>query len=237
MSPYPLTNGRPDELSFYDASALYEALLLFTSFDRMNRKTTRLTLGATNIASGVLEFFDSDVQPINVAHVIASGSLPPGFPATEIDGQFYWDGGCVTNTPMEALAVYEGAEPLLVFFIDLWDPAGALPTTISDVAWWNKQIQYYGRAAHDLKIVAIVANHLHAQSEQKLPELVSLPDTLRRGRLELVRITYRPGPNHIGNSDTEFSRSSLAVRRTAVRAGNGAIRIRAGHGNRLLGWV
>jgi hypothetical protein len=88
---------------------------------------------------------------------------------------------------------------------------------MSDVAWRNKQIQYAGRAAHDLNIVAMVANHLHAQTAQKLPELLSLPDTLRRGRLELVHITYRPGANHVDNSDTEFSRSSIAVRRTAGR--------------------
>jgi NTE family protein len=216
INPYLQTDARPDELSFYDTGALHETLRRFASFDRINRKTTRLTLGATNIASGGLEFFDSDTQPISVAHVIASGSLPPGFPATEIDGQFYWDGGCVSNTPLEGLAAGRGTEPLLVFVIDLWDTAGALPTTMSDVLWRTKQIQYAGRAAHDLKIVAIVANDLHAQA-QRLPELASLPDTLRKGRLELVHITYRPGPNHIANSDTEFSRGSIAARRTAGR--------------------
>ncbi len=88
---------------------------------------------------------------------------------------------------------------------------------MSDVLWRCKQIQYAGRAAHDLNIIATVANHLHAQTMRRLPELTSLPETLRRGRLELVHITYRPGPNHIGNSDTEFSRSSIAARRMAGR--------------------
>jgi len=222
ISPYLLTDAKPDELSFYDTGALHETLRRFASFDRINRKTTRLTLGSTNIESGNLEFFDSQNQPIDVTHVIASGSLPPGFPATEIGGKFYWDGGCVSNTPLEALAAAQGSEALLVFVIDLWDAAGALPNTMNEVLWRTKQIQYAGRAGHDLKIVESVANHLHAQGIAKaagLPEMAGLPDTLelRQGRLDLIHITFHPGANHIASSDTEFSRSSIAARRAAGR--------------------
>ena len=222
ISPYLLTDGGPAALSFYDTGALYETLQRFASFDRINRKVTRLTLGATNIATGVLEFFDSSVQPIEVTHVIASGSLPPGFPATAIGGGFYWDGGCVSNTPLEAIAAAQGTNALLVFVIDLWDAAGALPNTMNEVLWRAKQIQYAGRAAHDLRMVENIANHQHAQAIAKaagLPEMAGLPDTLelRHGRLELVHITFHPGPNHIASSDTDFSRSSIAARRTAGR--------------------
>jgi len=219
VSPYLLTDARPDELSFYDTRELYGTLQRFASFDRINRKTTRLTLGATNVASGVLKFFDNHTQPISVAHVIASGSLPPGFPATEIDGEFYWDGGCVSNTPLEALAERRGEEALLVFVIDLWDAAGALPNTMNEVLWRSKQIQYAGRAAHDLKIVTSVVNRLHADAIAETSDMASLPDSLRllQGRLDLVHITYRPGANHIASSDTEFSRSSIATRRLAGR--------------------
>jgi len=222
ISPYLLTNAMPDELSFYDTGALHETLQRFASFDRINRKTTRLTLGTTNISTGVLAFFDSNTQPIEVAHVIASGSLPPGFPATEIDGKFYWDGGCVSNTPLEAIAAAQGTEPLLVFVIDLWDAAGPLPNTMNDVLWRIKQIQYAGRAGHDLKVVQSVANHQHAQAIAKtagLLEMAGLPDTLelRKGRLDLVHITFHPGSDQIASSDTEFSRSSIAARRTAGR--------------------
>jgi len=222
LSPYLLREVSPDRLSFYDTGALYETLPKFASFDRINRKTTRLTLGATNIASGVQEFFDSGTQEIGPAHVIASGSLPPGFPATEIGGQFYWDGGCVSNTPLEALADAQGEQALLVFVIDLWDAAGEVPATMNDVLWRAKQIQYAGRAAHDLRVVETMANHLHAQSIARaagLPEMAGLPDhlELRKGRLDLVHITYHPGANHIASSDTEFSRSSIAARRAAGR--------------------
>ncbi len=222
INPYLLSDAGPDELSFYDTTALRETLPRFASFDRINQRATRLTLGTTNVASGNLEFFDSHTQPIDVSHVIASGSLPPGFPATKIGGQFYWDGGCVSNTPLEALAAAQGAEALLVFVIDLWDAAGALPNSMSEVLWRTKQIQYAGRAGHDLKVVESVVNHQHTQAIAKaarLPEMAGLPDTLElcQGRLDLVHITFHPGPNHIASSDTEFSRSSIAARRTAGR--------------------
>jgi len=222
ISPYIRNGGTPDVLSFYDTGALHETLQRFASFDRINRKVTRLTLGATNIASGVLEFFDSDTQAIDVSHVIASGSLPPGFPATEIGGKFYWDGGCVSNTPLEAIAAAQGSNALLVFVIDLWDAAGELPKSMNDVLWRSKQIQYAGRAAHDLKVVESVVNHFHTQSIAKtagLPEMAGLPDTLqlRQGQLDLVHITFHPEPSHIASSDTDFSRSSIAARRAAGR--------------------
>ena len=201
ISPYIRNGGTPDVLSFYDTGALHETLQRFASFDRINRKVTRLTLGATNIASG---------------------SLPPGFPATEIGGKFYWDGGCVSNTPLEAIAAAQGSNALLVFVIDLWDAAGELPKSMNDVLWRSKQIQYAGRAAHDLKVVESVVNHFHTQSIAKtagLPEMAGLPDTLqlRQGQLDLVHITFHPEPSHIASSDTDFSRSSIAARRAAGR--------------------
>jgi len=219
VSPYLLTDATPGDLSFYDTGALHETLRRFASFPRINQKTTRLTLGATNIESGVLEFFDSAAQMIDVTHVIASGSLPPGFPATQIGEAFYWDGGCVSNTPLEAIGRAQGEGALLVFVIDLWDAAGALPKTMNDVLWRAKQIQYAGRAAHDLKIVESAANHRHALAMAGPPELAGLPETLvlRQGRLDMVHITFHPARDYIASSDVEFSRSSIAARRVAGR--------------------
>jgi NTE family protein len=93
---------------------------------------------------------------------------------------------------------------------------------MNDVLWRAKQLQYAGRAAHDLRVVETVANHLHAQAIARaagVPEMSGLPDTLalRKGRLDLVHITYHPGPGYLASSDTEFSRSSIATRRTAGR--------------------
>jgi NTE family protein len=225
ISPYLLPKTPPQELSFYDTSAMRATLRRFAGFGRINSAGTRLTLGATNIATGNLEFFDnhkpSDL-PIGPEHVLASGSLPPGFPATEVKGNVYWDGGCVSNTPLEAVAAGQGAAPLLVFVIDLWTASGKPPETMNELAWRAKQIQYAGRTARDVQVVETAANHAHAAGIAKaagLPEMDGLPDApvLRQGPLEIVHIIYHPGPDQIPNSDAEFSRLSLAVRREAGR--------------------
>jgi NTE family protein len=220
LSPYFLTHATPAELSFYDTSILRQTLPRFTTFDRINQKTTRLTLGATNLATGDLKFFDNHEKTLTPDHVIASGSLPPGFPATAIDGTYYWDGGCVSNTPLEAVAAAQGPEPLLVFVIDLWQAAGPPPETMNDVFWRAKQIQYAGRTGRDLKTVETAANHAHAVSIAKsagLPEMSGLPDkpAMTQGRLDLVHIIFHPDKAHIPNSDAEFSRLSIAARRAA----------------------
>lgn len=76
---------------------------------------------------------------------MASGSLPPGFPAMRIDGELYWDGGCVSNTPLDAILDDEPEGHTLVFMIDLWDARGREPKTMDDVLWRQKQIQYASR--------------------------------------------------------------------------------------------
>jgi NTE family protein len=223
VNPYFLSHARPEALSFYDTTPMRATLQKFASFARINSEATRLTLGATNIETGNLEFFDNAThRPIGPEHVLASGSLPPGFPATEVNGKLYWDGGCVSNTPLEAIAAGQGAAPLLVFVIDLWNAAGRPPETMSEVFWRAKQIQYASRATREIKIVETAANHAHAAGIAKaagLPEMDGLPDApaLTQGPLDIVHIIYHPGPDQIPNSDAEFSRLSIAVRREAGR--------------------
>jgi NTE family protein len=225
VSPYLLPISPPQDLSFYDTSAMRATLKRFADFGRINGQATRLTLGATNIATGNLEFFDNHEpadRPIGPEHVLASGSLPPGFPATEVKGKVYWDGGCVSNTPLEAVAAGQGAEPLLVFVIDLWSASGNPPETMNELAWRAKEIQYAGRTTRDVKVVETAANHAHAVGIAKaagLPEMDGLPDApvLRQGPLEIVHIIYHPGPDQVPNSDAEFSRLSIALRREAGR--------------------
>ncbi|SFK87197.1 Patatin-like phospholipase [Falsiroseomonas stagni DSM 19981] len=60
----------------------------------------RLSVGAVNVRTGNFAYFDSAEIPIRAEHVMASGALPPGFPAIEIDGEHSWDGGLVSNTPL-----------------------------------------------------------------------------------------------------------------------------------------
>ena len=99
--PFPLTPSSPDVLSYYDASPLRATLERLVDFDLINNAITRFSVGAVNVRTGNFVYFDNTKHDIGPEHIMASGSLPPGLPATEIQGEHYWDGGLVSNTPLE----------------------------------------------------------------------------------------------------------------------------------------
>ncbi len=222
ISPAIGLAGPPDTISFYDTSPLLATLPAYADFGLINAKATRLTLGATNIETGDIEFFDSTKTdaPLGPHHVLASGSLPPGFPATRIGDAYYWDGGCVSNTPLEAVLEDMPEGHTVVFMIDLWSAAGPAPRTLNDVLWREKQIQYASRTAQHIDAVASKVNLRHAMTllQKTDPTLtgdaVSGDTALTLGqRLDIVHITYHPEADQISSSDAEFSRESIAERR------------------------
>ncbi len=220
VSPLLLPRAPPEQVSFYDTAPLLGTLRRFADFALINSRAVRVSLGATDIATGDLEFFDNRRQTLRPEHVLASSSLPPGFPATLADGKLYWDGGCVSNTPLDAV-IDEPAHPRMVaFLIDLWDPAGSPPQTLNAVLWRAKQIQYASRTAHQIDAVATKVNLRHAMRLLKtagVPEAAAVADDPLPSarRLDIVHIVYRPARDEIPNSDAEFSRSSTAERRAA----------------------
>ena len=131
-----------------------------------------------------------------------------------------WDGGCVSNTPLDAVVDEPGHQHLVVFLIDLWQAAGPPPETMNDVLWRAKQIQYASRTAQHVDAVATKINLRHAVRllrQAGAPQVTALPDdpALSMQRLDIVHIVYRPDAAEIPNSDAEFSRSSIAERRAA----------------------
>jgi NTE family protein len=220
VNPYLAPSALPQQVSFYDTAPMLFTLRRFANFSLINSRAIRLSLGATNIATGDLEFFDNHQQPIGAEHVLASGSLPPGFPATLAGGKLYWDGGCVSNTPLDAIVDDPGYPRMVVFLIDLWEAAGPPPTSMNDVLWRAKQIQYASRTAHHVDAVATKINLRHAMrllKEAGVPDVAAVPDdpVLTARRLDIVHIVYRPDAGQIPASDAEFSRSSIADRRAA----------------------
>lgn len=220
VNPFLVPRAAPQELSFYDTAPLRLTLGQFANFPLINSGATRLSLGVTNIATGELEFFDNHRETVGPEHVVASASLPPGFPATLVGGKLYWDGGCVSNTPLEAVVDDPGNPRMVVFVIDLWNPAGPAPHTINEVLWRAKQIQYASRIAHQIDAAATKVNLRHAVRLLKAagsPHAAAVPDDplLSPRRLDIVHIVYRPTAEQIPNSDAEFSRSSIAERRAA----------------------
>lgn len=217
VNPYLVPSTAPENVSFYDTTPMLFTLRRFADFELINSRAVRLSLGATNIATGDLEFFDNHRMTIGPEHALASGSLPPGFPATKIGSNLYWDGGCVSNTPLDAVIDDPGYPRLVVFMIDLWDAAGLPPQNMNELTWRAKQIQYASRTAHGINAGATKVNLRHALQRMKQagsPDVAAVPDdaVLATPRLDIVHIIYHPGADQIPNSDAEFSRSSIAER-------------------------
>jgi NTE family protein len=150
LSPALLAQASPEALSYYDTAPLLATLERLVDFDRINHDSAmRLTVSAVNIASGNFELFDNQrgewAGRITAAHIVASGALPPGLGAVEIEGQHYWDGGLVSNTPLSAVLDEEPRRDTLAFQVDLWSAAGPLPKNLLDVEERAKDIRYSSR--------------------------------------------------------------------------------------------
>ena len=174
-SPLLLGNGSAQATSFYDTSPLRQTLERLVDFDRINHGQVRLSVGAVNVASGNVRYFDSSTESLRAEHIMASAALPPAFPAIEIDGEFWWDGGIVSNTPLEHVRAGTPRLDSLVLQVDLWSAHGEPPKTIMDVLERQKDIQYSSRTRYGTDTVA---------REQKLRNaLGQLIESLPEGKL------------------------------------------------------
>jgi NTE family protein len=131
--------------SYYDTAPLRATLERLVDFDRINARETRLSIGAVNVRTGNFAYFDNATDTLRPEHVMASGALPPGFDAVEIDGERYWDGGMVSNTPLDWVLSSRSGLDTLVFQVDLWSARGDLPGDLASVATRMKEIQYSSR--------------------------------------------------------------------------------------------
>lgn len=142
-----LISGPAGAISYYDAADLRGTLDDLIDFDLVNSGGVRLSLGAVNVRTGRQVYFDSRDQPIGIEHVLTSAAFPPAFPPVEIDGEWYWDGGIVSNTPLDVVIDDNPRRSTLVFMVDLFNGRGALPRTMDEVAERHKDITYAARGA------------------------------------------------------------------------------------------
>lgn len=131
--------------AYYTTEPLRQTLSEFIDLDYLNSGATRLTVGAVNARTGEMRYFDSRQMPLTISHVMASGALPPAFPAVEIDGELYWDGGVYSNTPIEVVFDDNPRRNGLIFSVNMWQPKGDAPETIWQVMSRQKDIQYSSR--------------------------------------------------------------------------------------------
>jgi NTE family protein len=190
-------------------------------FDRINSREIRFSVGAVNVRTGNFVYFDNAEIEIRPEHVLASGALPPGFPSVEIDGEHYWDGGLVSNTPLQHVIEYYPRRSHLIFQVDLFPARGALPRNLNEVGERDKDIRYSSRTRavtdtlrrqHDLR-------HSINMLWEKLPDdLKSGPETALLDEfrcvttMDIVELIYRP-EHALGQSkDYEFDRQTMETR-------------------------
>ena len=144
-APWLHPAGAHEATSFYETKLLKSTLERLVDFDRINAGEMRFSVGAVNVRTGNFVYFDNETHTIRPEHVMASGSLPPGFPAVEIEGEFYWDGGLISNTPLQWVVEQGPRQDTLAFQVDLWSARGEVPGNLAEVVMRQKEIQYSSR--------------------------------------------------------------------------------------------
>ncbi|RJG20481.1 patatin-like phospholipase family protein [Massilia cavernae] len=223
----------PEQASFYNTGELRETLLELVDFDYLNApQGMRMTVNAVNVGSGELVHFDSTAMRLEVDHILASCSLPPGFPPVRIDGALYWDGGLYSNTPLESVLNGMPQGDVLCFMVDLWSAHGPEPLTFDEVQTRQKDVTYASRSRRHIADYA----RLH-RLQCKLRELYARMDPAERSpederelvalgcatTLHIVRLPYSGRDWNMAAKDINFSKGSIDWRwdqgyRDAMRA-------------------
>ena len=214
--------ARNKPTSYYDTAALKGTLERLVDFDRINAPgEMRLSMGAVNVRTGRFAYFDNAKIEIRAEHVMASGALPPGFPAVEIDGEHYWDGGLVSNTPLAYVLDHVPRRSRLSFQVDVFQAYGIVPTTLEEVTERDKDIRYSSRTRINTDAYAAKHEVRHAINELIAtlpPEIAATPEAKRLYRLgcvtqmDIVQMIYRPFAPQGAAKDYEFSRATMEAR-------------------------
>ena len=205
-------------LSFYDTTPLKATLEELVDFDLINRAEIRLSLGAVNLRNGNSVYFDNSKMRIGSEHVLASGALPPGFPPVEIEGELYWDGGIVSNSPLTYVSDEDPRMSALIFQVDVFSGMGELPENLAQVAERAKDIQYASKTRFNtdrIKQFEVVRDTLDRVLDklppkmQNDPEVKALRKVSTRGRTSLVHVINRHALRTSQFKDCEFSRATV----------------------------
>jgi len=207
--------------SYYDTSALKDTLERLVDFDRINAREIRFSIGAVNVRTGNFAYFDNAQMTIRAEHVMASGALPPAFPAVEIDGEYYWDGGLVSNTPLQYVLECIPRLSRLTFQVDLFHARGHQPTDLEEVREREMDIRYSSRT----RAITDMYRRMHDVRHNINSLWDQLPENLRRTpaaqflydfgcvtTMDVVELIYRPTEAQGHSKDYEFSRTTMRTR-------------------------
>jgi NTE family protein len=208
----------PDQLSLYDVSPLKATLERLVDFDRINDGDVRLSVGAVNVRSGNFIYFDTTTHKIDARHIMASGSLPPGFPATELDGEYYWDGGIVSNTPLQWVLDSRPLKDTLAFQVDLWSASGELPRDLAQADVREKEIRFASRTRAGTHQIEDMQRRRHAFRRilerlpadlRKDPDVTLLASEATETVYNIVELIYYSKSYEGIAKDFEFSRRTM----------------------------
>jgi NTE family protein len=210
-----------DQAGYYSTEPLERTLDELINFDLVNSGAPRLTVGAAHVRSSMMRYFDSRDGALGVKHIMASGALPPAFPAVRIDGELYWDGGILSNTPTEAVFDDNPRRDSLIFAVNMWNPSGPEPTTMAEVLNRQKDVQYASRIdshiarqqqTHRLR-------HIINQLAARIPEAERDSEAVREltgygcsTRMHVVRLLAPQLDRENHTKDIDFSPSGIRQR-------------------------
>ncbi len=216
--PYLQPNGTLEAISYYDVTPLRATLERLVDFDLINAGAMRFSVGAVNVRTGNFVYFDNAAYQIHPEHVIASGSLPPGFPATEIEGEYYWDGGLVSNTPLQWVLDSQPGQNTLAFQVDLWSSRGEFPRNLLEAETRQKEIRYSSRtrmATDQFKRKQLLRRATAKLLAKMPPDLLQTPEAAVLAAeadekfYNLIQLIYR-AKDYEGNAkDYDFSRRTM----------------------------
>ncbi len=210
--------GAIDATSFYDTNPLRETLLDLIDFDLINSRAVHFSVGAVNALSGNFVYFDNMVETITPEHVMASGALPPAFPTVKIGTEHYWDGGIVSNTPLQHLLAQDDTLNSLIFQVDLFSSRGPMPRTMQDVMGRHKDIMYSSRTRLMTDLFQTLQGwkkQTHSALSQVPDDRLSAEDRALRDELAMIpehtilQLIYQQKTYESHAKDHEFSRTSM----------------------------
>jgi NTE family protein len=203
--------------SFYDTAPLKKTLERLVDFDRLNSGKVRVSVGAVNVRTGNLTYFDTDERRLGANHFMASGALPPAFPAVDIEGEHYWDGGVAWNTPLSHVLSSEPCETL-TFQVDLWSAMGRIPHDMMEVSSRQKDIQYSSRtraitnqALRMQKMRRALQRTIEklSDSAKQDPDIRAIADMARHGSHNIIHLIYQSKTYEGQSKDYEFGLSAM----------------------------
>ena len=210
-----------EQAAMYLVDPLKKLLPAIVDFDLINSGKTRFTLGLTTVQTGQMRYFDNKKERISLEHVLGSSALPPCFPAVLIDGEYYWDGGVYSNSPIEVVFDEEPRRSSIVFAIQIWYTRGPRPESLSHAFMREKDILFGTRSKthimrqaqlHRVRRIIRELVDMLPEEQKRSPRVKELAGWSCTTTMHLVEINAQPIEGETNARDYDFSRPAVQAR-------------------------